>query len=246
MRTSFLLGTLVLGLAWVSMPARADWNEGDPQKMHYPQLPDPNGIDVSFRSPEALADDWQCSWTGPVNDVHFWFSALNDSQFAINNVHVSIHSDIPQSPTNLYSRPGEVLWSRDFAADEVTWRLAGQGDQGWYVPENGFYNPHDHTNFYQMNIQDIVDPFVQTLGQIYWLDLSVSASTALGWKTSRSPQFNDSAVWGNLPSPSWEPVYDPRNSGFVVTPLDLAFVITPEPGSLALLGVLGLLSLRRR
>ena len=245
MRKSFLFCTLLLGMTLVTMPALADWNEGDPHKMHYPQLPDPEGIDVSFRSPEVLADDWMCSWTGPVNDIHFWFSSLNDNQFDINTVSIGIYSDIPQDPTNPYSRPGALLWQRDFAGDEVTWRMAGQGDQGWYVPENGFYEPHNHQNYYQMNIQDIVDPFVQNYGEIYWLAVSVSADTALGWKTSISAQFNDTSVWGILPTPSWEPVYDPR-AGFVVTPLDLAFVITPEPASLMLLGLGGLAVLRRR
>ena len=40
--------------------AVADWNEGDGHKMHYPQLPDPNGWDVDFHD-WMLADDWQCS-----------------------------------------------------------------------------------------------------------------------------------------------------------------------------------------
>lgn len=227
-------------------PVMADWNVGDPHKMHYPQLPDPMGIDVSFRSPEVLADDWQCTWTGPVSDIHFWFSALNDSQFDIFNVHISIHSNIPATPQVPFSKPGELLWQRDFGPNDVTWRWAGEGPQGWYVPENGYFNPVDHFNYYQMNIEDIVDPFVQTMDEIYWLDISISSSTALGWKSSISPQFMDTAVWGILPNPVWQPVYDPRDPGFVVVPLDLAFVITPEPGTLALFGILGLVALRRR
>ena len=39
-------GTLVL----------ADWEPGDGHKMHYPQLPDPNGFDISF-SDWWLGDD---------------------------------------------------------------------------------------------------------------------------------------------------------------------------------------------
>ncbi|KPK49772.1 MAG: hypothetical protein AMK72_03760, partial [Planctomycetes bacterium SM23_25] len=69
--------------------ARADWNVGDGHKMHYPQLPDPNGWDVrlSYFDPPAggvgesgriLADDWKCTGTGPLNDVHFWGSWKGD------------------------------------------------------------------------------------------------------------------------------------------------------------------------
>jgi len=38
------LVTLVITLVLVTATAaRADWNTGDPYKMHYPQTPDPNG-----------------------------------------------------------------------------------------------------------------------------------------------------------------------------------------------------------
>lgn len=227
--------TLLVGLA---APALADWDPNDGHKMHYPQLPDPLGLDISFRSPQVLADDWRCSWTGPVDDIHFWFSALGDGPVVIYNVHVSIHANIPESPDNPFSRPGALLWQRDYGPDEVTWRPAGMGPQGWYVPENGYYQPLDHYNYYQMNITEIDDPFYQYYGQVYWLDISISSLVPLGWKTSGSPQFMDTAVWGILPEPEWQPVYDPRYPGSN-TRLDLAFVITPEPGALLLLALLG-------
>lgn len=239
---SFLL--LAAAGAFLVTPVLADWDEGDGHKMHYPQLPDPQGIDVSFRSPQTLADDWQCSGSGPVSDIHFWYSAMDDAVPNVSSVHVSIYENIPADPTVPYSRPGAVLWEREFSRDEVTCRPAGTGEQGWYVPENGFYEPNDHSNFYQMNIMGFSDPFIQNEGEIYWLGLSVSAATPLGWKTSMSPQFMDTGVWGILPDPSWQPVYDPRFSNQV--PLDFAFVITPEPGSLSLAVLSGLLLLRRR
>jgi hypothetical protein len=233
-------------LTFTIVPALADWDLGDGHKMHYPQLPDPFGMDVSFRYPQVLADDWQCSQTGPVSDVHIWFSAYQDAVPQINVVHVGIWSDIPADPTGGYSRPGELLWHQSFTPNQFTWRYAGSGEQGWYVPENGNYQPFDHNNFYQLNIVEIPDPFVQTAGTIYWLSVSVQANTALGWKTSASPQFNDTAVWGILATPQWwQPVYDPRVPG-TAYPLDLAFVITPEPGTLLLLVPVAALLLRRR
>ncbi len=40
----------------------AHWDPGDTYKMHYPQLPDPNGFDVSLAF--DLADDWLCTLSG--------------------------------------------------------------------------------------------------------------------------------------------------------------------------------------
>jgi hypothetical protein len=40
-------------------------------KMHFPQLPDPTGWDVRAY---CIEDDWQCSETGYVSDIHFWGS----------------------------------------------------------------------------------------------------------------------------------------------------------------------------
>ena len=52
----------------------ADWIEGDPHKMHWPQLPDPNGLDVMATEPFVLADDFECAETGYIKDIHFWGS----------------------------------------------------------------------------------------------------------------------------------------------------------------------------
>lgn len=208
-------------------PASADWDPGDPFKMHYPQLPDSNGWDVLFTQPKILADDWLCTETGPVLDVHFWFSSERDYPFTISNVHLSIHADIPASATN-HSMPGALLWSRNFAPTEFTIRHYGTGDQGWYDPNTGLYMPYDHQNMWQLNIEDIIQPYTQIEGTIYWLDVTVASDVPLGWKTSRD-HWNDDAVWRDLGTPmEWEELRDPITG----ESLDMAFVITiPEPSS---------------
>ena len=55
----------------------ADWNEGDSYKMHYPQLPDPCGWDVCLED-QWLADDFTCTESGAITDIHFWISWLDD------------------------------------------------------------------------------------------------------------------------------------------------------------------------
>ena len=72
-------------LLLVVAPAWADWdpNNSNPKqatnhKMHYPQMPDPNGWDVDVTT-GFVADDWRCSQSGPVDDIHFWISAKGDN-----------------------------------------------------------------------------------------------------------------------------------------------------------------------
>ena len=116
----------LLALALAGTAAHADWNPGQSYKMHFPQLPDPVGFDVKFNSPMTLADDWQCSETGPVQDIHFWFSARGDwlnlqnpLDVQITNIRVSIHEDVPVGPNNLFSHPGRLLWQRDYNVGQV-------------------------------------------------------------------------------------------------------------------------------
>jgi Dockerin type I domain len=64
-------------------------------KMHYPQLPDETGWDVNATYPLVLADDWECSETGYVKDIHFWGSWMHGEETEILYFILSIHDDIP-------------------------------------------------------------------------------------------------------------------------------------------------------
>ena len=238
--------------ACLASPAHADWFPGDAHKMHYPQLPDPTGWDINVRD-YTIADDWQCSQTGTVSDVHFWLSWDNDQgdPALINSITVSIHSNIPAGPQG-WSVPDQLLWIRTFLPGEFNFLPYGIGDQG-FIHEPGFpppgqppvFDPRpDHQNFWQINIRNIFDPFVQQMGEIYWLDLRVQteAGSTVGWKTS-ADHFMDDAVWFDEISGQWIEIRDPET----FESLDMAFVIVPEPAA-ALLGLLGttLLMCRRR
>jgi hypothetical protein len=232
-------------------PVLADWSVGEPSKMHYPQLPDPNGWDVNFTWPNVLADDWRCTESGPVSDIHFWYSFRQDRQAPITGVHASIHADVPKSPTDPYSHPGALLWESNFAPALLVFAGPFQGREGWYDPNVPFYEPFDHLLYWQINIENIQNPFRQEANTIYWLDLSVMLSVPpptgndpnqyqIGWKTSLN-HFNDDAVWWN--GQHWVDLHDPLNPQ---QSLDMAFVITPEPGTAALLALGGLAALRRK
>jgi hypothetical protein len=105
--------------------------------------------------------------------------------------------------------------------------------------------PNDHVRYWQVNITDIGDPFIQQADTLYWLDLQVQGLTngyLIGWKTS-TEHFQDYAVYQNAAG-GWSQIAVCTNDN----PTDLAFVITPEPATIALLGfgAVGLLARRRR
>lgn len=234
-----LTAAAILGV--IAAPVLADWNVGDPYKMHFPQLPDLNGWDVNATYPKVLADDWQCSGSGLVSDIHFWGSWKADQVGQISSFHMSIHADVP-AQGGLPSHPGPVLWEEDITQFAIR-SYDPSANEGWYDPNTGQYNKPDHTHYFQYNITNIPNPYFQTLNTIYWLDVSahvVGTANQWGWKTSLN-HWNDDAVWGDFPTPNWTELTDP----IAGTSLDLAFVITPEPTSLLLLG-LGVLVLRRR
>jgi len=216
--------------------ALGDWYPGDGHKMHYPQLPDPTGWDVSFwlnfmgmlPLQGELADDWRCSETGPVEDIHFWISWQYGQQGTLGQAMVSIYSNDPCGPLG-FSEPNELLWQQTFTDLDAVYY--GDGDQGWYDPL-WMYNLHDHSEYYQVNITDIQEPFIQQKDKIYWLAIRLTPP-GVGWKTSLD-HFMDNAVFTYItpdpcvipPADGWGELNDPCMGG----PLDFAFVITgPEP-----------------
>ena len=207
------------------LPAgECDWNTGDPHKMHFPQLPDLRGWDVDVTAANLLADDWKCSETGPVTDIHFWYSWQGDKVGIIDRIHASIYSNIPAAGSaTSYSIPGKLLWEGVFGPDELNLRHWATGNQGFIMGGQG--KPNDHKNIYQCNICNIPYPFIQQAGQIYWLVLSITirdpVGTHIGWKTSVD-HFEDDAVSDT--GGRWVELRDPQTQ----KSLDLAFVITGE------------------
>lgn len=247
-RPGFAARLLLLTMALAgaeSGPASADWDPGDPFKMHFPQLPDPNGWDILFVGPlNEVADDWQCTETGPVTDLHFWYSIQGDGAAAISSVTANIYGNNPSGP---FSTPASLLWSGTFSGQQLVTRLYGSGTQGFADPKLGpigWVRP-DHVNYYQLNITGIENAFLQEQGQVYWLGLNVATTgtAAVGWKTSVNPFLDDAVYRG--PGLQWEELIAPEGGS-----QHMAFVVTPEPGGVAvaatgIAGAVGLV-LRRR
>ena len=219
--------------------ALGDWDPGDPNKMHHPQLPDPNGWDVNFNA-DAMFDDWMCSESGYVTDIHFWLSCKGDvwdpqqtgEPCPIARLLVYIHADMPaDDPNNEYefSHPtGPALWSLDMDPfDPNLIRHAGTGQQGWIDWQQDpfpFVIDDDHVHYYQINIEDINNPFFQQEDTIYWLGIHLHTYDdqiwTFGWKSSQDHWNDDAAYFYG----GWHEMIDPCTG----ESMDLAFVITGE------------------
>jgi hypothetical protein len=197
-------------------------------KMHFPQLPDLIGWDVNATMPMILADDWQCSQTGWVTDIHFWGSwkdldgipATDDFFTPMPFFVLSIHENIPADPDTPWSRPGRQVWG---------WAGEIQGVpsepptlESWYDPATGAVFPNDHIPYWQYdffvaNANPPADSFFQYEGQIYWLNVSavnIPQPYLWGWKNS-TDHFMDDAVYSvNGPAGPWYPIEEPERSNW--------------------------------
>jgi len=237
------------------------------------QLPNETsyGMDVRMdRNDEVgrtLADDFLCTSTDKITDIHFWGSWKNDIEGEITKIHLSIHNDISASQSQSYSRPGEqLLWSMDFDSGQFAKRLykdISPAYERWLDPINQqSYQRQGDQKIWQYNIN--IDPSVAFEQQgtadnpiVYWLDVYVETNGGgeFGWKTS-SQHWNDDAVLG-VPIPtgqagiSWSELGYPYSTPpWQGNSVDFAFVVTtiPEPGTIFLLGtgLLTVISRRRR
>jgi hypothetical protein len=240
---------MVVGVFGAVSAAWADWNPGDPYK--WLQLPDltSNGVDVQASQPPTLADDFRCTGSGPITDIHIWGSYKDDDGPQPLTFTLGIWSNIPGDPTTP-STPNQLLWTQTFAPGQYQSRLYATVTAGeWFWdPASGLIG--NDTQVYQYNFFiNPADAFVQTLDQIYWLSVSVAPDgVAFGWKTTDPKNhFMDDAVWM---SGDWEPLKYFSCHEYAGQTMDLAFVITPIPATLPLLGsgLLGLAALgfRRR
>jgi hypothetical protein len=206
----------VLVLLVSSTLVYADWSPGDDYKMHSPQLPNPAGYDVCLVH-QPLADDFQCSESGFIRDIHFWVSWRGDKDdFKNVTWNIAINA-------NSLGKPGRVLWTLNPPAGaKIAYRKYGSGKQDWLCPSTGLHIPDDHTNIYQVNITEISDPFYQTKGQVYWLAIQArmgSSTAEVGWKSSTSSYFGQAQYMSSLGG--WLPIG--------IATHDLAFVITGGP-----------------
>jgi hypothetical protein len=256
--------TSYLCVLFAAGTALADWNIGDPAK--WAQLPDLGftGIDIYNNSPQTLADDFLCTTTGYITDLHFWGSWLNDylphpaagadlGDPAAVAFNLYIYSDIPDTDGDGpdYSNPGQLLWSANIPAGGFSVRKYADANEGWYNPMTGDYMRANHSGVWQYNFvappdANLNDLFYQQGTPkdpiVYWVGVQAipqDQQAVFGWKTSID-HWNDDAVWQDAAG-SWLELRYPQDHPYAGQSIDLAFVVTPEPATIVLLGLGGLL-----
>jgi hypothetical protein len=208
-------------------------------KMHYPQLPDLEGWDVFALDPKTLADDWQCSETGWVTDIHFWGSwkdvdgdAYTDDFFTpMPWFRLSIHRNIPASADTPWSRPGELLWFWEGEIPGTPFEPPAM--EHWFNPNTGevLYNdhiPYWRYDFFVDQASPPADSFFQYQDSIYWLDVSalyIEPPYEWGWKSSRDHFMDDAVYTDNPPEGPWYPLFEPPRANW----FDVYFNSAGEP-----------------
>ena len=233
---------MVIGMT-LTPSSLADWDPADGHKMHWPQTPElsPTGMAVEMHMMAFRADDFECTETGYITDIHIWGSFEKDILPTAGPggliFHLSIWENIPAyapgTPYYGWSRPGSLLWQKSFGPGGYSViNVASGTDHAWWDPETPDYNPQDHDVVYQYNFQiDSSQAFLQQDGTIYWLGVRmyVTVPGTFGWKTTTAVnQWNDNAVREDTVF-GWAPLEYPADHAYAGHPVDLAFVINGVP-----------------
>lgn len=233
---------LITASTFFVINAVADWDPSDGHKMHWAQTPDLSntGMDVDLWW-SNLADDWECSETGPVTDIHMWGSYVSDVEPfggpGAMTFTLKIHANIPEQPFQ-WSMPGATLWSKTFQPGQYTFRNVDNGVlQDWWDPVTQFYIKDNHLKVFQFNFKiNENEAFTQVKDTIYWLEVQKMQGNQVpqppngctfGWKTtSSSLRWGDAAVYDDLTGNGWRMLWYPQGHELFNTWFDLAFVIT--------------------
>ena len=200
-----------------------------------------NGFDVWNSSskppgvadgPWVLADDFVCTNTGPITDIHLWGSWFNDQPLpgAI-TFWLGVYDDVPVNATNSNSHPGNLLWQEYFAPGQYAEQPNNFGQEQFLDPgPPQILGPESQVWYYCFYPTGLTQTGSVTMPKIYWLSafatLPAGTSQVYGWKTTTNVQHDISV---HEPWPGFGP---PNNAGWIPTlqlptggPLDLAFKI---------------------
>lgn len=195
-----------------------------------------NGVDVANIHVQ-LADDFQCTETGPITDLHLWTSFFHDGtpDGGLTSLvfTLRLYADVPTDQQNPYSHPGDLLWIRTCAPGTYqAARIAASTYEWWHNPGQDYWEYPGDSQVYQFDfIVPEEDTFVQKKGTIYWLGVtyekSVPDQSVMGWKSSPN-HWNDDACW--LDGTIWRELRYGGAHPLKGQSMDLAFAVTGIPG----------------
>ncbi|HTY87197.1 MAG TPA: hypothetical protein VMB80_07005 [Candidatus Acidoferrum sp.] len=193
------------------------------------------GIDYNTTLPFTVADDFQCTNTGPITDIHLWGSWLLNSVDYGATYRLAIWSDVPTIPGNPYSHPGDLLWSQDFLPGYYTICPYTNKFEPFNGPDGSSEGSSTNLYYICFNV-DPANAFLQTGTQNnhtnYWLSVTVFQSATgvnqfFGWKSSTNV-YNDNAVFSTVPFPPPPTAWTTIPTSPVQNHVDLAFKITTQ------------------
>ena len=180
----------------------------------------------------VLADDFLCTNTGPITDIHLWGSWLNDQIDPNAQFTLAIYSDVPTNAVNSFSHPGNKLWSQIYLPGQYNWCVPATVVENFTTGDGcgmGITTNLCHLCFPVPLPANSTNTFYQT-GTIYaktnyWLSVMVQGTNFFGWKTSTNA-YNDYAVGAagvSQPGPGdWFQIDVPFQP-------NMAFMIVPPP-----------------
>ena len=240
---------LLIAIGLTALPGHAQTQED----YMYVQMPDTDGWDVApYPLNRILADDYPSSAaTGPITRIDIWVSFAgynaNTPPLIDGDFTVRLHFDENGHPSC------GACWARSYgptSGNPYQIEYAGEGDQGWLQPDA--YREHDHDSFFRISFDTGPNP--PAYGGSVWLAVVLpQTNPAIGWKSSDypraiEPENDQPAKWaiGSGDNLTWFDITNPLPGGEFGMPLNLAFALIPEPGTLTLLMVGGGAGLVRR
>ena len=191
--------------------------------------------------PWWLADDWVCTNSGEISDIHLWGSWQNDNA-ALNTITFELYvmNDVPIGPNNpFFSHPGtNILWHQTFPPgtyNESIW--SASATEHFFDPGNGQTLGTDSVVWYYcFNPTNLVQYGSTNNPQMYWLvafaDLPVGQASVFGWKSTTNVQHDISvhSKWTSGVPPTNSLAWVTNNQSFPTTgsnsPIDLSFKLT--------------------
>jgi hypothetical protein len=156
-----------------------------------------------------MADDFADKFSSPVVHVKWWGSYLNNFQtpeYPVDKFLISFESDIPQSPNNPFSRPGEPL------LNQIVRRVPAGGG---LTPGSGTFTekpispggPPLSEALYEYNAElHLGKEFYQKPDTVYWLKIVALVDLPAGVPIEPPPTFAPRWGWHNRDYTIFDPL----------------------------------------
>ncbi len=239
---------MLLALLTIAPQARAQTQCAEGNGLKYVQWPNLfGGLDVWDSSsqparvtdgPWWLADDFTCTTTGPITDIHLWGSWQNDRP-ALNKLTFQLYvlDDVATNSNNLFSHPGtNVIWHQTFPPGSYSEAIWTTNASEYFLDpgQPAVLGGDSVVWYYCFYPTNLVQSGTASQPRTYWLvafaELPTFITNVFGWKTTTNLQHDISvhAPWlgfetAPLPDTAWARTYEFSGGG---QPLDLAFKLT--------------------